>query len=1046
MKFSKHFIIFFLMLFPFTFFGTNENLFLAAAYAQKKGIKIQGEVKDKTGEPLIGVNIIVEGATTGTITDFDGKFILEVPALGALLKVSYVGYKPKEIVIRKNEFNSIVLEENSQSLDEVTVVAYGVQKKATLTGSISQIGSDELLKSPSASVTNALSGAITGVSSVQSSGQPGKDDAKIFIRGVGSLTEGASSPLVLVDGVERSFSQLDPNEIENISVLKDASATAVFGVRGANGVILVTTKRGKEGQTRIGVSSSFGVQVPIKLIDFVDSYTWAMGGNEIYANDGKPESAYIFKPWVLDALKHNKYPEVLPNTDWREYCFKDASFQTQHNITISGGSKSVKYFTSIGYLYQDGMFKNLGTDYNSNFNYNRYNYRTNFDIDVTKTTSMKLNIGGRLEKRNEPNASTDGQLWSRINWSSPLAGAGVVNGVRGATANEYIGGIVLRDPLESYFDRGFNNTSRNVLNLDYVISQKLDVITKGLSAEVKASYNANFQHGKRRVKEPKFITPKFKSTVDPTAVGDSSTVYVGSGTANELSYSEATSKSRDWYLEASLRYARDFKQHRVSGLLLYNQSKSYYPGGMYNSIPRAYVGLVGRLTYDYASKYLVEVNAGYNGSENFAPGKTRYGLFPSLSAGWVVSEEDFMKKQSLINFLKLRASVGVVGNDILRINGVAQRFLYQEDKYTVDQIGNNWGYNFGVNIPQKIPGASEGMMGNPIVTWEKALKQNYGADITLLDQRLSLNADLFFEKRWDILTTRTTTPVFVAAQLPAMNIGKVDNKGWEAAVKWEESRGKIRYWVSGNVSFSRNKIIYMDETPPNEDYLWRTGRPVGVPFGRKFYTFYKEGLTYPDGSPLADHTITLKPGDAVYFDLNEDGKIDNDDECQIGFPDRPEYSFGFRYGISYKGFDVSMQWSGATNVSRVLSDVYRTPYGGQDTWRTLFQYMWDERWTPDNAENAKSPRFSYESATNNYANSSLWLRDASYIRLKTIEVGYTFSSAGLKRTGINSLRLYANGYNLLTFDKLKIVDPEEPTSGGDYPLAKIFNLGISVQF
>lgn len=1033
------------MLIGWTFLLSVFNNGGLLLYAQQPNISVKGVVKDVAGEPLIGVNVLVQGASIGVITDINGVFHLQGLAPKSTLKITYVGYASQTVTLGRERNLSIILQEDSEMLEEVTVVAYGSQKKATLTGAISQIGTKDLLKSPSGSITNALAGAITGVSSVQMSGQPGSDDAKIYIRGVGSLTEGASSPLTLVDGVERPFSQLDPNEIENITVLKDASATAVFGVRGANGVILVTTRRGVEGKTKISISSSFGVQVPIKLTDCADGYTWVTAGNELFANDGKSKPA--FEPWVVDALKHNKYPEVLPSTDWNERCFRDQSFQTQHNITITGGTKSVRFFTSLGYLFQDGILKQLPTnnDYNSNFNYNRFNYRTNIDIDVTKTTTMKMNIGGRLEQRNQPNAKGDGSLWKMINWSAPIAGGDIIDGVATETNREYYGGITFKSALDAYYDRGYNRSSRNVLNIDYILHQKLDFITKGLSVEAKASYNGNFDYKKKRMKQPTWVTPKFKASVEPSAPNDSTAVYVGSGSPAELTFGEGESKSRDWYVEGSVRYQRDFGQHKVSGLLLYNQSKTYYPSTM-SSIPSGYVGVVGRLTYDYASKYLFEANAGYNGSENFAPGDTRYGLFPAFSAGWVISEEKFMKEQKVIDFLKIRASAGFVGNDLLRVGGTEQRFLYMEDKYSVNLTGFNNGYNFGVDIPEKIPSAKEGLMGNPLVTWETSFKQNYGLDMTLLGQRLSVSADLFFEKRSNILAFRTTTPAFVAAQLPAINLGKVENRGWEASVKWDDTVNGFRYWINANTSFARNKIIYMDETPPNEPYLWRTGRPVGTAFGREFYAFYEDGLTYPDGTPLADHTITLQPGDAVYYDLNKDGVINNDDETAIGFANRPEYIFGLQYGINYKGFDLSMQWSGATHVSRVLSDVYRIPFGGADKWEGLFQFMWDERWTPETARTAKAPRFAWTAQSNNYGTSSLWVRDASYIRLKTVELGYTFHFATLKKLGMQSLRLYANGYNLLTFDKLKVLDPEEPSGEGGYPLSKIFNLGVNIQF
>ena len=1016
-------------------------LFQALLLAQNK-FEVKGKVLDTSGSPLVGVNVTIKGTSIGTISDFDGNFSIRDGKLGDALTISYIGYLTQEIKIKGQQTLKITLEEDAQNLSEVLVVAYGTQKKATLTGAISSIGSTELLKSPSASVSNVLAGAMTGVSSVQYSGKPGGDDAQIFIRGVGGLTEGASAPLILVDGVERSFSQMDPNEIENLTVLKDASATAVFGVRGANGVILITTKRGVEGKASINVTSSFGMQTPTRVLDNTNGYDYATAVNEVYKNDGFGEN-YIIKPKVMEMFRNRSQPIMFPDVNWRDVLMKKQTQQTQHSLTISGGTKSVRYFTSVGYLFQNGLFKKMASDYNNNFDFNRFNYRTNVDIDVTKTTLMKLNIGGRVEKRNEPNGADS---WAGINSASPISSPGIIDG-KYIYRDDYYFPLSLKDGLEPWYGRGFINKTKNVLNIDISLEQKLNFITKGLSADAKASYNGNFDYNKTRSTSIQKYVPYFKSDVDPTSPNDSTVAYRISGENAELGYGETYDKARNWYLEGALRYKREFGNHNVSGLILYNQSKTYYPG-TYTDIASGYVGVVGRATYDYNNCYLLEMNVGYNGSENFAPGKTRYGLFPSISGGWALTEEPFMKTQKLFDQIKIRGSYGIVGND----KGI-QRFLYIPDVYTIGSAG----YSFGTTIPENLKGADEGKMGNPIITWETAAKQNYGIDIVMLKQKLSINADYFTEDRNDILINRTTTPGFVAANLPAVNMGRVKNWGYELSVKWDQKINKFRYFVNANMTFSRNKIMFMDETPPNEPYLSRTGQPVGTPFGRVFYDFYKADvvnedatvtkMTYPDGTAIADHIYALKPGDAVYYDLNGDGIINTDDEKPIGFGNRPEYVFGLRAGFNYKGFDLTMQWTGATNVDRVLGDVFRTPMGGSTTARALFQYMFDERWTPETAETALAPRFSIAGISNNYTNSTLWVRDASYIRLKNVELGYNFNVKMLKKYGVKNLRVFANGYDLLTFDKLKVLDPEEKGNNyGDYPLTKIYNLGLNIQF
>lgn len=1025
-------------------------IFPAFVHAQHN-VDIRGKVVDASGDPLIGVNIKVKGsASTGTITDVDGKFLLRNQHEGETVIVSYIGFISREVKTDGKQELHIVLTEETKKLDEVLVVAYGTQKKATLTGAINSIGTEELLKSPSASVANALAGAITGVSSVQYSGRPGADDAQIFIRGMGSLSEELSAPLVLVDGVERPFSQMDPNEIESVTVLKDASATAVFGVRGANGVILVTTKRGAEGEARINVTSSFGMQTPTRIIDNADSYTFASAVNEIYQNEGFG-NYYIFKENIMNMIRDKSQPILFPDVNWREVLLKDQAYQSQHNLTITGGTKTVRYFTSVGYLFQDGLFNTFDLDYNSNFNYHRVNYRTNIDIDVTKTTLLKLNMGGRVERRNEPNVTDDASLWTQINWASPLSSPGVIDG-KYITRDDFYFPLSMKNGLQPWYGRGYTNRTKNVLNVDFQLNQKLDFITKGLSADVKASYNGNFDYAKTRSSSVRMYVPFFKCDVDPAAPNDSTIVYRIGGEDKELGYSESygnadsRSKNRNWYLEGAIRYNRDFGLHHVSALAMYNQSKAYYPK-VYVEIPSGYVGFVGRITYDYASRYMMEINAGYNGSENFAPGDTRYGFFPAVSAGWNVAEEQFMKKQTFFDQLKLRASFGVVGNDKLIVDRVEQRFLYLKDVYTTGLSGRWDGYSFGTTVPQNLKGAQEGRVGNPLVTWESAYKQNYGIDMVMLDQKLSASADYFHEYRKDILIERTTLPGYVAAVLPGANLGKVLNRGFEFSLKWDQRINKFRYFINANVSYAKNKVLEMDEVVPNEPYMSKTGQSVGTPFGKMFYAFYQEGLTYPDGTSIANHEYELKPGDAVYYDLNNDGFVNTDDIMPIGYGNRPEYVFGLRHGFSYKGFDLTMQWSGATHVDRVLGDVFRVPMGGATTARGLFQYMYDERWTPENAETATTPRFSLSGIDHNYTNSTLWVRDASYIRLKNIEIGYNFQMNLLKRIGIRSLRVFGNGYNILTFDKLKVLDPEEKgNSGGDYPLTKIFNLGLNIKF
>ena len=582
---------------------------------------IKGIVVDASGEPVIGANVVVEGTTMGTITDFEGTFSISVPKNGKI-KISFIGYKDQVLTPQSGKNLRVVLEDDSQMLGEVQVVAYGAQKKVSITGAISSMKGEDLLKTPAASMSNVLSGQITGISSVQYSGEPGADEADLYVRGIATWNN--AKPLIQVDGVEREFSQIDPNEVESITVLKDASATAVFGVRGANGVILITTKRGAEGKAKISFSTSAGVNLRTKQLEFANSYQYASYYNDLQVNDG---GVPTFTEEQLIKFRDHTDPILYPDINWIDYCMNKAAFQSQHNVNISGGTDRMRYFVSAGMFTQDGMFKQLAASDNFNFNYKRYNYRANLDFDATKTTLISVNIGGRIETKRTPESGEDqNQLFRKLYWAVPFAGAGIVDGKRVVSNADYLP-FTGSDGLNSYYGKGFRSTTTNVLNVDLVLDQKLDFITKGLSFKLKGSYNTSYWTQK--------IASSSMAVYTPVLHDDGSIGYRKSGSDSQLSYSRNSNgegKSRDWYMEAALNYSRKFGDHNVTGLVLYNQSKRYYPGGTYDDIPSAYVGFVGRATYDYKTRYMAEFNVGYNGSENFAPGK-RYGLFPAGSIG-----------------------------------------------------------------------------------------------------------------------------------------------------------------------------------------------------------------------------------------------------------------------------------------------------------------------------------------------------------------------------------------------------------------------------
>lgn len=1021
----------------------NEN---TIPLEQQQSVRlIKGNVVDDEGEPIIGANVTIKGKSGGTITDMDGNFSLRASA-NDILQISYLGYAIQNITIGNKNYIKIVLKTDNIQLGEVQVIAYGTQKKATITGAVSSVNTKELLRSPSASIGNVLAGAMSGISTVQYSGQPGADDPEIFVRGIATLNN--AKPLILVDGVERSFFRMDPNEIENVTVLKDASSTAVFGVRGANGVILVTTRRGQEGKTQISLSSSVGINEAMRLPQMANSYDHALSFNAMQMNDNpsrKPEDLR-FSPYVLEMFRTKADPIMFPDTNWEDMLFKNNSLQTQHNLTISGGTKSVKYFISLGYLYQDGLLKKHYESYNPNWKNNRYNYRSNLDISITKSTLLKLGVGGRLETRHEPMIGEQNNLWMEILRVQPFSSPGFVDGKMVRVKNQYIP-MEMRDAFMMYYGKGYREASQNTMNLDLQLTQKLDFVTKGLSLDIKGAYNTSYVGTKSWSGSMESYIPIYKSTVENPGLPiddpsfDHTIVYRQEATDSELIYGEGWSdRARDWYLEASLRYDRTFGDHKVGALLLYNMTKKYYPK-VYTEIPNGYLGLVGRATYSYKDKYLFDFNIGYNGSENFAE-ERRYGIFPAVSIGWIISEENFMKSVRFINFLKVRASYGIVGNDAIENN----RFLYLPDSFSAGS-GN---YNFGIDTPNSFPGASERLLGNPLLTWETAAKQNYGIELKVLDQKLSFTADVFFEKRKDILIKQNTVPGYVAADLPVVNLGKVDNRGYELTVSWNDMiNNSFRYWGKFNVSFARNKVIFKDEVPQNEDYMYATGRPINPNFGFVFDRFFEAGDFNEDGTVkdnIPAHTgSNFKPGDVMFKDLNKDGSITGDDMTYLGYGENPEYIFGLNAGFEWKGFDFSMTWTGTTHVSRRLEQDFTRAFNTGNA--PIMQWMLDEAYTPERGQSSKFPRLTEQNRAHNSQMSSFWVRDASYVRLKNIEIGYSPSMEILKKVGIQKIRFFVNGYNLLTFDHLKFIDPESKISNNNkYPNTKIYNFGLNINF
>ena len=1037
---------------------------LSATYAMaQRGITVKGTVVDTEGLPVIGAGVTIKGTTAGAAADLDGNFTVAVSGEDAVLEVSALGYVTQEIRVGKQRTIKVVLQEDAQSLEATVVVAYGTQTKATVTGALTTIDTKALVKAPVADVTNVLAGQMPGVATVQETGQPGEDYAKIYIRGVGSLSESASSPLILVDGVERPLNTVDPNEIENLSILKDAASTAVFGVRGANGVIIVTTKRGDAGKPKISASSITGVQMPLSYIKQSSSYDFARYYNVYQWNDGKTDKGLYFTPEAIEAYRTGSDPIMFPNTNWNDEMFRKAFLQTKNNINISGGSDKVRYFVSMGYMFQNGLLKRIpGVDYDNNYTYNRYNYRANLDFKLTETTDMHFNISGVIGDTHEPYTDRD-NIWTlTMLWAHPTASPGVVNGmpVTSVSTNALPSGLTKWNGWEYYYMTGYTDKYKTTLGIDVTLNQKLDFITEGLSASVKGSYDASMSMKKYRTGGSGLHqTIEYASWADDSGLSisdpdfDKTYVSIISSSEAPLSWKDpSTDDDKSWYLEARLEYKRKFAgKHHVSGLLLYNQSRDYYPS-KYEWLPRGYVGWVGRATYSYMDKYLMDVSAGYNGSENFAPGKTRYGLFPSASIGWVISEEKFMKRVSFLDYLKVRASIGKVGNDL----GQSSRFMYMEG--TWNEAGS---YYFGVEKSDGVPRYELGTPGNLGITWETALKSNIGVDFDAFHKRLHFSGDIFKEDRTGILVKPNSLPGVIAFTPQNMNLGEVENKGYEVELGWNDHIGEFTYNLNANVTFARNKIINMDEVPPQYAYQAQTGGSTNRHLLYIFERLYQKSDFYIDENgvqrlnpELPQPDGTVYPGDCMYKDLNDDGKVNGLDKMYTGYPDRPEYVFGSNWKFGYKGFNLALNWIAATNVSRVWNADYRIPFtnsGHRGLLQMFAERSWidnDNPWAPGR-EDGDLPRFTKTNYPWNSEDSTLWTVDASYLRLKSASFGYTFTKGRLiDKLGIGSVGLMFTGYNILTFSKMTLQDPEakSSSSSGTYPLVKTYNLALNINF
>lgn len=1028
----------------------------ASTEQQQNKRKISGRVTDIKGEPLIGVNVTVDGDANGSITNMDGLYEIFVTKKSVVLKFTYIGFKTSEI--RTNASTNIydvTLEEQVNELEETVIVGYGTQRKITNIGAQSSMKMEDI-KTPSASLTTTLAGRLAGVVAVQRTGEPGKDAADIWIRGIS--TPNTSSPLVLVDGVERSFNDIDPEDIESLTTLKDASATAVYGVRGANGVILIKTKPGKVGKPTVSTDYYESFTRFTKMVDLADGITYMNAANEAMRNDG------IATKYTEDQIRNTiagKDPYLYPNVDWLKEIFNDWGHNRRVNVNVRGGSEKVAYYASVSYFNETGMTvtdKNIDT-YDSKMKYSRYNFTTNLNIDVTPTTKVEIGAQGYLGEGNYP-AISSADLYNAAMSISPVEYPKMffVNGeafVPGTSTNNNF-----NNPYSQATRRGYDNLTKNQIYSNLRVTQDLDMLTKGLKLTAMYAfdvYNEIHVHQDRAESTYNFLDTSVPYDMNGQPILQR--IYEGS---NVLSYKQETSGNKKTYLEASLNYDRTFNDdHRVSALFLFNQqSKLLYPKGtLEDAIPYRMMGIAGRATYSWKDRYFAEFNIGYNGAENFSP-KHRFGTFPAFGVGWVVSNEKFWQPLSkAVSFLKIRYTDGKVGNSEVS----DRRFMY------LDQMKENgdYGYKFGPN-GTKWSGYETVNMAVDLI-WEESRKQDLGIDLKLFNDDLSIVFDLFKERRENILLKREhSIPSFLGynTSAPYGNIGIIENKGFDGTIEYNKRINKD--WVialRGNVTFNKDKWIQGEL--PEQKYEWMNQYGHNIN-GVKGYV--AEGLftqaeiddmarweSLSDANkaitpkPFASQFGTVKAGDIKYKDLNNDGQIDAYDQTYISRGDVPTTVYGFGFTIGWKDLSVGMMFQGVAGAERVLNGSSVNPFNGGGGSGNLYSNIGD-RWTEDNPDqNAFYPRLSYGSETtsniNNFQKSTWWVRNMNFLRLKTLQISYNLPKPWVNKVHLKNAAVYVMGTNLFTLSRFKLWDPELNTdNGASYPNTTSYSVGINFTF
>jgi TonB-linked SusC/RagA family outer membrane protein len=984
---------------------------------------LRGKVLDNNGEALPGAAIVVKGSTRGVTTDVDGSFQIDVKT-GEVLVVSFLGMKDQEIKVGNNLNIVVKLEEQTDELEEVTVVAYGKQKKASVIGAITTISSDEL-KLPVSSISNSLAGQLAGIVAVQRSGEPG-EGSDFWIRGISSF--GANNtPLVLVDGIERDMDLVDAEDIASFSILKDATATALYGVRGANGIILITTKRGKEAKPSINVKAEYGVSQPTKLPTMANAEEWLNYYNEINLQGS---GSLIFQPNEVNKYLTNADPDLYPNVDWSDLVFRNLSNNFRANINVTGGGKSVRYYVAGSFYSENGMFNPVDNGmYDPQVGYKRVNFRANMDIDITKTTQLALSLSNQYDTKNRLGVAME-SIFGNILAVPAVAVTPIFSD--GTLSRPTVGTNPYLEINYTGYSWDFWNNAQSLISL----TQQFDFITKGLSGNAKFSWDARSESTLDRRKTPATYEALGRDK-------DGNVIYLQNRDGNDyLTLARSNRGSRTWNFETSLNYERQFKNlHRVNAMFLFNMREytNDFPGDFIAAFPYRNIGIAGRAAYSFRDTYFAEFNFGYNGSENFAPGH-RFGFFPAAALGYMISNEEFWKPiENVVNLFKIKGSYGQIGNDQI---GGSRRFAYNSEMTT------NGTYYFGRDNYVSSSGIATGNPGNPDVSWETAHKADVGVELGFFNQ-LKANIDYFYEKRDGIYILQESVPSVVGLNVTQyVNLGKMSNKGFDMSLEWEKQLTKDFYLSArGNMTYNRNNVEYDDKPSQMYKYLNAVGFPYGQQLGLVAMGLFESEEDIANSPKQTFGSVRV--GDIKYRDIDGNGVIDSNDRVRMGYSTTPALNYGFGVSARWRQFDISAFFQGVGKTTRFISGA--SLMGSSSNifmYGNLYKDVANKRWSIENPDpNAEYPRLSLSDVTNNTQSSSYWLRNMSFIRLKNAEIGYSMPKHIIKHIGLSTVRFYIQGVNLLTFSPFKLWDPELGTSyGATYPAMRNFTAGLNVNF